>query len=330
MLARVGGLNIQGQNREPRMALDKIVQAPPQAVFLDIQMPERNGIELAERILQEHPDTAIIFVTAYDEYAIKAFELNALDYLLKPIQYDRLQKTIERLFKSRPPQPASVLQAGTGFLRCFRSLQMEQAGREPVTIRWKTVKGQEVFAFLLHHRGTVVKKQVLLDQLWPDIDWKKGITQLYTTVYPIRKTLNEEGLAIQIVNCDEGYLLEMNGTRLDVSEWEAALDGAPELTGETVDGHLRLSQQYRGDYLADHHYRWAETERSRLRGKFLQHAHRLARCRSTISIGILPRSACTFQKKSGRKQKSCFTRLPATCRTALKRVGCIRTGEASS
>ncbi|WP_167333236.1 LytR/AlgR family response regulator transcription factor [Brevibacillus agri] len=135
------------------MALDKIVQAPPQAVFLDIQMPERNGIELAERILQEHPDTAIIFVTAYDEYAIKAFELNALDYLLKPIQYDRLQKTIERLFKSRPPQPASVLQAGTGFLRCFRSLQMEQAGREPVTIRWKTVKGQEVFAFLLHHRG---------------------------------------------------------------------------------------------------------------------------------------------------------------------------------
>ena len=278
-LERIGGLNILGQYRNPQLALERITQEPMDAVFLDIQMPGVNGIELAERILQLYPHMAIVFVTAYDEYAIKAFELNALDYILKPIQHERLQKTIQRLGKQAPLEAVAARNADpeNGLIHSLRSLQLELAGQKPLTLRWKTVKAQEIFAFLLHHRGTVVKKQVLLDQFWPGIDWKKGITQLYTTVYQIRKVINEEKMSVQIVNCDEGYLLEMNGTRLDVQEWEANLNTAPPLDPETLDVHLSVLQQYRGDYLADHHYLWAETERIRLRGKFLQHAHDIFR-----------------------------------------------------
>src|SRR5690625_3337038 len=55
-------------------------------VFLDIEMPGKNGLEIAEQLLEVNPTLEIVFVTAYDEYAVQAFELNALDYLLKPIQ----------------------------------------------------------------------------------------------------------------------------------------------------------------------------------------------------------------------------------------------------
>jgi two-component SAPR family response regulator len=69
-------------------------------VFLDIQMPGIKGLELAEKIQHLNQDIEIIFVTAYDYYAVEAFELNALDYLLKPVSPKRFEKTLKRLFKN--------------------------------------------------------------------------------------------------------------------------------------------------------------------------------------------------------------------------------------
>lgn len=76
-------------------ALEKINMLKPSLVFLDIQMPGMNGIEVLQNI--EDPIPKIIFVTAYDEFAIKAFELNAADYLLKPFSRERFAKTIQKV-----------------------------------------------------------------------------------------------------------------------------------------------------------------------------------------------------------------------------------------
>lgn len=75
-------------------AYELINSTQPQVLFLDINMPEKNGFELLE-MLDNVPLT--IFTTAYDEYAIKSFEYNAFDYLLKPINQDRFSKTIEKV-----------------------------------------------------------------------------------------------------------------------------------------------------------------------------------------------------------------------------------------
>src|SRR5215510_4335840 len=71
-----------------------IQQFQPDLIFLDIQMPKINGFEMLE-LVEEPP--AVIFTTAFDEYAIKAFEAHAIDYLLKPFDQDRFDKAIERL-----------------------------------------------------------------------------------------------------------------------------------------------------------------------------------------------------------------------------------------
>jgi two-component system LytT family response regulator len=81
-------------------ALGKIKENKPFAVFLDIQMPGKGGFELIEELgeIQEEYFPYIVFATAFDEYAIKAFEKNAIDYLLKPVEEDRLSQTVEKLF----------------------------------------------------------------------------------------------------------------------------------------------------------------------------------------------------------------------------------------
>ncbi len=83
-------------------ALAKIRQHRPELIFLDINMPGKNGFELLDE-LDESP--RVVFVTAYDEFAVRAFETNALDYLLKPVRPERLQKTIESLRESLQTSP---------------------------------------------------------------------------------------------------------------------------------------------------------------------------------------------------------------------------------
>jgi DNA-binding LytR/AlgR family response regulator len=96
-------------------ALEAIEEHQPQLAFLDIQMPEMTGIEVAKslasnRDLQCH----VVFVTAFDQYAVQAFDSNAVDYVLKPYTDERLQQTIEKLQKrlnAVPAAPAQDLQA---------------------------------------------------------------------------------------------------------------------------------------------------------------------------------------------------------------------------
>lgn len=91
-------IEILGEAANADEAIELITSLNPDLLFLDIQMPGKTGFELLE-MLDSVPK--VIFTTAYDEYALKAFEVNALDYLLKPIQLDRLNETITKL---EPPK----------------------------------------------------------------------------------------------------------------------------------------------------------------------------------------------------------------------------------
>ncbi|MBC3882878.1 response regulator transcription factor [Undibacterium sp. LX40W] len=89
-------LKLIGEADNGRSALEQINQLRPDVVFMDIQMPEMTGLEVIKR-LDYQPQ--IIFTTAYDQYAVTAFELNALDYLLKPFSRDRFDAAIDRLLE---------------------------------------------------------------------------------------------------------------------------------------------------------------------------------------------------------------------------------------
>lgn len=111
-------LEICGEAENGTVALEKITSLRPDLLFLDVNMPGMTGFELLKK-LDEIPH--VIFLTAYDEFAIKAFEVNALDYLLKPLDHDRLIAAIERLkqldaneFESNTPDLSSLRPALLG------------------------------------------------------------------------------------------------------------------------------------------------------------------------------------------------------------------------
>ena len=90
-------VEIVGQAEDVSSAFDLVCAERPDVIFLDIQMPKENGFALLPKLETVEPQPAVVFVTAFDEYAIKAFEANALDYLTKPVSAERLAKTILRL-----------------------------------------------------------------------------------------------------------------------------------------------------------------------------------------------------------------------------------------
>jgi two-component system, LytTR family, response regulator len=95
LLARCDGVIVAGEASNGREALALIEQQKPDLALLDLQMPDLGGLEVA-RLLQAGAAPMVAFVTAFDEFAIEAFELNAIDYLLKPVELKRLQTTLAR------------------------------------------------------------------------------------------------------------------------------------------------------------------------------------------------------------------------------------------
>jgi len=96
LLGQVGGVEVVGQADNGFEALTAIDRLQPDVVFLDVQMPGLNGFEVARRMLEKQVPSHIIFVTAYDQHAIEAFEVNAVDYLLKPVDPTRLAVSVQR------------------------------------------------------------------------------------------------------------------------------------------------------------------------------------------------------------------------------------------
>jgi two-component SAPR family response regulator len=90
-------IKIEALFTDPLAALDKIEEIKPDVVFLDIDMPQLKGIDAASQIMDIYSDTEIIFVTSHSRYAVDAFDVNAFDYLVKPVSIKRLEKTIQKL-----------------------------------------------------------------------------------------------------------------------------------------------------------------------------------------------------------------------------------------
>ena len=128
LLRQAGDVDVVAECAGGREAAECIVAEQPDLVFLDVQMPDLTGIEVVEQVGVDHMPP-VVFVTAYDQYAISAFELNAVDYLLKPYDADRFMQALDRarqrIGAAHRPQHVAELRALIG------SLVAEHAAQAP-------------------------------------------------------------------------------------------------------------------------------------------------------------------------------------------------------
>jgi two-component system response regulator AlgR len=120
-----------GEAGDPQAALDGINAAAPDIVLLDVQMPGMTGLELAVHLAKLPVRPIVVFVTAYDEYALKAFEVHALDYLLKPVRATRLAEALRRVaeLRGQSAQPAYSAPAASFPQTVRRHFSVQERGR---------------------------------------------------------------------------------------------------------------------------------------------------------------------------------------------------------
>lgn len=159
---------------------------PVDAVFLDIMMPEMDGMELANQLLDCHSTARVVFVTGYEEYAVRAFELEAADYLLKPVSRERLAKALRRLRETVPPKSVGAKPEIT----CLGGFRVCAGGSAPV---WRSPKTEELFALVV--LKTSVSRDEAATILWSGLVPEKAYKNLNATLYYIRRALSACGAA---------------------------------------------------------------------------------------------------------------------------------------
>lgn len=136
LLGESKGIEIVGQASDGVQALRCCGDLQPDLLFLDVQMPGLTGFEVARRLIQADVRPQLVFVTAFDQYAIEAFTVNAVDYLLKPVDPDRLGQTIERARQRRVSEQAARLSLTPDDLeRVIDAVQARQGRRDQIAIR---------------------------------------------------------------------------------------------------------------------------------------------------------------------------------------------------
>jgi two-component system, LytTR family, response regulator LytT len=161
LLAELGSVEIVAQAGDGPQALEAVGRHAPDVVFLDVQMPGLTGFEVARRLIDREPPVAIIFVTAYDQHAIEAFEVNAVDYLLKPVEADRLERAVQRVRR----RVAGTRPLNDQLQRIVQLVEARQGRRDQVALkvgeRFLLVQAEEIiFASMADESINIVTGQV--------------------------------------------------------------------------------------------------------------------------------------------------------------------------
>ena len=197
--------------------------------FLDIEMPEINGIQLAKKLKKINPKINVIFVTAYDNYALDAYKLHASGYVTKPVNEKKVKDELEGLRYDVELKPSKKLQ-----VKCFGNFEVFYDG---VPLKFARSKSKELFAYLIDREGAAINVNELNAVLWEDDDHKSYLRNL---VSDITATLKSVGL-------DDVFIKRHNECFIDISKVEC---DAYEYKNNNPDA----IRAYRGEYMMQ--YSW--------------------------------------------------------------------------
>lgn len=255
MLKEHEALKVVGAYPDPLQALQELAATRPECAFLDIEMAGLNGIELAEQLAAACPGLQVVFVTAYNHFAAQAFDVNAIDYLLKPIRPERLRHTVNKLVQRAAQLPQRPEYSCT--IRCFGAFEVIVDSKP---IKWSRSRSRELLAYLLQHEGKSISKYKLCDELWPTYSPERALSYLQICLHALRKTLREAGCTQIVINySSHRYALTVQAAYWDMRGFEEERQ-AFSRTGALAAAERALSM-YRGEYLEGEDWLWASLHR---------------------------------------------------------------------
>ncbi|MEL7565957.1 MAG: BTAD domain-containing putative transcriptional regulator [Dehalobacterium sp.] len=225
----------------------------------------------------------LVFVTAYHQYAVEAFRLNALDYLMKPVMAERLEETLYRIMKGKSlPVPAEEM-----WVRCFGRFAVK-TGRE--SVKFRTEKAEELLAFLIDKRDSFVSRREIMDSIWEEFDGDRALSHFNTTLHYVKKALQSYGVRIPITYDRVGYKFNLEGLTYDYMRFCAFVEKAGGARGRNILEYEETAGLYTKGYLAGWEYGWVERKRLLLEEQYI---------RLLLEIGEYYKKTGDFQKAAG-------------------------------
>ena len=261
LLEKSNKVEILGTFTDPLEALRFLEITTVDTVFLDIEMPQVNGLELSSRIMDLQEKIVVIFVTAYNQYAVEAFELHALDYLMKPVTAARLQETLKRIV---PREGSEVVTPAISVI-CFGRFAVYQGSNQ---VKFRTEKAEELLAFMIDHGGEFISRSEILDQLWGDFDGERALIHFNTTLHYVKKALSAYGSHIPFQYDRGGYVFDIQGMNCDFLKVFIFLKEKKPLEQSNLWEFEEIAEILQKEYLSGRDYEWVMMKRIQLEEKY--------------------------------------------------------------
>ena len=221
---------------DPLEALHWMREHAPDVALLDINMPDMNGLKLAAEIKRMSPDTAVIFLTGFSEYALDAFEVHAVGYLLKPVNTQRLSAQIAYVTAGKQTKQTPHVEA-----RTFGNFDLFVDGK---IVRFKQAKCKELLAYLIDRNGSDVARAEAFAILYQDRLYDRTMQKQFDVIIrSLKKTLEEYGIT---------EIFDMSHAKMRILPEKLSCDAYRFLEADPA-----AVNAYRGEYMSN--YSWASS-----------------------------------------------------------------------
>ncbi len=264
-LQKFPGVSVVYATTKASDVLTKVDEYIPDVIFLDINLGELSGMTLAKEIQAKYPSVQIVFLTAYAQFAVDAFELEAVDYLVKPVTVTRLKKTMDRLLRQHTSEQRdeTVKRKGDLYVQAFRTPDVQTSHGQ--MLHFRTNKAREMLFFLWQSPAHAASRDTIIETLWPEWPYEKATQIMHSTIYQLRQTLRKVGLPNALAYERQQYRLTPV-IDSDVAQWQTIIERSS-ISREDVDHAFSL---YTGPYFAEADYSWAMSEQRRLQQRWEQ------------------------------------------------------------
>ncbi len=245
LLGQVNGSHEIITFSDPIEALTYLQRTPVDMAFLDVDMPKMTGLNIADHLLELDDPPAVVFVTGFDEYAYQAWDVEAIDYILKPYSAQQLARAIERYEKRYLPLRKSRSSEHDVHIQCFPDFDVF-VDDKPIDFRHK--KSKELLAFMVHNRGAWVSVDKVIFALFESDDEETSKNYYRGILYRLRQILIAAGIPDLI---ETAYGKCRVDTRKFSCDYYRYLEGARE--------------GFSGEYMSE--YTWAEATSAILQRK---------------------------------------------------------------
>ncbi|MFC5530668.1 response regulator [Cohnella yongneupensis] len=275
MLTKLPGVELVGTFADTRAADGFLSENPDvQLAFVDVSMPEEGGLKFAARKESTDEPLQIVLVTSHKEFAVDAYDLSVLDYLLKPVSQERLERAVNRALAGRRSLQAraSDRDADKPAVTALGDIVVRNGS---VRVKWMSRKSGELFAYLLLNRGHRIPRSRLVAEIFAGMSSGSAETYLNTAVYQLRKSLEPLGLREAVRSENDGYALELADASVDYVSFENCVNKYQEIGESDLDAALQTERLFTGDLFGDKAYVWAIHETGRLAGLYSSFVKRL-------------------------------------------------------